>query len=191
MSTVTTCNYCGLVIGDNDLSANVSTIGRFPSGGSLRHSLERWEAHYHTNSADGTSCFDRVYGAVDLVEQMGPSLESIPVATDEEIASLRPVYVAAEIEAAVARHDPTMEVDRPGYRRRQAVLNSPGGIVSLGLPWGIEKRLDEAGVLTVATLSRRASERTLADVPGIGPGRLKVIEEALAAQRAKSPEIVR
>ena len=183
MSAVVICNYCGVVIDDDAMSATVDTAGRFPSGGLFGDSFERWTAHYHTSSSDGMSCFDRVYGAVELVEQMGPSLEAIPVATDAEISSLRPAtYVAAEVEAAVARQDSAMSplTGGPGYRQRKAILGGPGGIAALGLPWGIEKLLDKAGVLTIATLKRRAGDGTLANVPGIGQGRLALIEEVIA-----------
>lgn len=190
------CNYCGHVIHDDDLSASVSTTGRFPTGDTLVWSLECWTAHYHTSDGEGTSCFDRVHGAIELVEQAGPSLEAIPVATAAQIASLRPAYAAAELARSTSRV-PAGRMCAPKltdaeFHERINRASEPGGIYWSDLELGeagvaICSALIRAGILTVAELEQRHRDGTLSSVRGIGARRLQAIDVALTERHARRP----
>src|SRR5262249_40374046 len=149
----------------------------------------RWTAHYHTSDAQGISCFDRVNHAVEMIEDLGPSLESIPIATEQEIAALRSRHLMTDRPRRLPALDRAME------RERHAVCRAPGGIIAAGLDFGecalhlrILTTLKRASILTVADLDALNRDGSLARVPGLGTKSLRAIDHALCVWAEARPK---
>lgn len=202
--TITVCNVCGLPIDDPAaaISINVGVpIGRVDMPNKQWKALRRIDRdaatrHYHAFPLPGAteSCFKQVSHALSAAESFGSLLESIPVATDAEIAALRP-FGHSVVESATAQQRSAPR--SPKKRRSQnpdgaakvaaiwATL-APDGTRSAGLGFkpAIYSALAAHGIVTLAELEKRHADGSLVDVPGIGAKRLAIIDEALSRRGA-------
>jgi hypothetical protein len=88
------CDYCGQAIGRDDLHVSLDVVGKVPRDDSRTFSWRPMNGslgHFHT--ADGAggepSCFDRIYSAIALAQSVGPTLETIEVASGQWAAAQR------------------------------------------------------------------------------------------------------
>jgi hypothetical protein len=127
--------------------------------------------------ASEPSCFDRV---VTAVASLSLDLDSIPVATDAEIARLRPP-LGRSVEPDQGRSAITGPIPRDVW---DAAL-APDGLLSAGLVEpGMAAPLIRAGIVTVAELEKRYRDGSLAAVAGIGAKRLASLAAALTQRAA-------
>ena len=68
---------------------------------------------------------------------------------------------------------------RAELEQQTNVVTAPDGIKALGLPSRLSFALQDAGVLTIASVQRRVADDTIGDVSRIGKVREKVLREAL------------
>lgn len=91
MSVVYVCNYCGQNITD-DAYMEMRKQGSQPDRrGELRYHGAASFGHYHSRplTHGEPSCWARIVDAVELVESLGPTLETIETATGQAIAAKR------------------------------------------------------------------------------------------------------
>ena len=115
---------------------------------------------------DPTSCLSRALDLFAMGLQTHQGLEAIPVLNAEPVLPASGEPVATDCKQQLVAHS--------------TIAGGPGGLWSLGLPHGVESPLFEAGVLTAAEVEDRYRDGTLSSVKGLGPARLKVIDDTLA-----------
>ena len=85
MTVITTCNYCGGVIEDNSY-IEVGGRGHDPTG-----YVNVYYGHYcsHAATHGEESCYERVRGAIWLVNETGPALEAIETIPEHQVRQRR------------------------------------------------------------------------------------------------------
>jgi hypothetical protein len=86
ISTLWTCDYCGREI-FAPYYARVKITGLGVDLETDEDTDLKEEHHYHSGEAD--SCYRKVMDALDLTEDAGPSLETIPTISGQAVAARR------------------------------------------------------------------------------------------------------
>ena len=134
--------------------------------------IKRRQWHFCAGTPDDpTSCLGRALDMFAMALQTHQALEAMPVLDAEPVLPASGEPLATDCKQQLAAHS--------------TIAGGPGGLWSLGLPHGVESPLFEAGVLTAAEVEVRYRDGTLSSVKGLGPARLKVIDDTLFAQRGR------
>lgn len=90
MTSYLQCDYCGAPIepDDGEHFVTIDARGAEDSDGVIGyHHVSELLGHYHATT--NRPCYEQMWQRMLLVHQVAPSLEQIPTATGQKIASLR------------------------------------------------------------------------------------------------------
>jgi hypothetical protein len=154
MTVITTCNYCGGLIEDNSY-IEVGGRGHDPTG-----YVNVYYGHYcsHAATYGEESCYERVRGAIWLVNGTGPALEAIETIPEYQVRQRRESF-----------HRPGESIDELDITMRA---------------YGLLRRVE---IYTVEALTDK-SKGQLMSIPGMGWKSLDGIEKALEKRGLKLRE---
>jgi hypothetical protein len=164
MSVTIVCDYCGEPI-DDALAATVKVDGEFPAEKRLSgHGYFHWtHGHYHTDRDVG--CWWTMAEAMKLVQESGPSLETIPTISNQAVAARRRKHTKPATEARMDPehladlHDDVQEAFHSQWIGRAESLETIAAMLDRGDADGARKFAREAAAQCRKAADHIASKR--------------------------------